>query len=351
VSLKRIELKALLFCLSVSSAMAQFSSAIQGTVTDTSGAVVPAVSVRVVNIASDVSRVAITSEEGLYRVLNLGPGTYRVTVEKVGFGAAERQNVPLGISETIKADFVLQIGEVTSKISVVEHSTVVETEQGRISGRVDRIQLQELPLNGRNVYNLLALTPGITGRGLSSSSGAGGTGLDSFSGETTPQINASGERSEGNTFTLDDTSINSEFVGGIANLTPNADSVEEIRVVSNNFSAAEGRSSGARIQAISKGGTNQFHGGASYYFQNNTLAARNEFEGASVPVFRRNQFAYNIGGPIRKNRTFFFNSYEGMRGSGARAQVVSVETPAFRDFVLNTRPNSIRALIRSPPNC
>ncbi|MCU1325636.1 MAG: Cna domain protein, partial [Bryobacterales bacterium] len=121
--------------------------------------------------------------------------------------------------------------------------------------------------------------------------------------------------------------------------------IEEVRVVSNNFSATEGRSSGARIQMISKSGTNAVHGGVSHYFQNNTLASRNVFESKGVSVFRRNQFGYFVGGPVKRNRTFFFTSYEGLRMSGARSAVITVETPAFRDWVKQALPNSIAAKV------
>jgi hypothetical protein len=116
-------------------------------------------------------------------------------------------------------------------------------------------------------------------------------------------------------------------------------------VVSNNFSAVDGRGSAARIQVISKAGSNSFHGGVSEYFQNNTLSSRNVFETNGVSVFRRNQFGYHVGGPIIRNRTFFFTSYEGLRQSGARSSVVTVETPAFRDWVIQTMPNSIAAKV------
>ena len=116
-------------------------------------------------------------------------------------------------------------------------------------------------------------------------------------------------------------------------------------MVSNNFSATEGRSTGARVQMISKAGSNTLHGGTSYYFQNNTLSSRTVFETNGVPVFRRNQFGYFVGGPVKKNRTFFFTSYEGLRSSGARSSVITVETPAFRDWVKQALPNSIAAKI------
>ncbi|HBY58311.1 MAG TPA: hypothetical protein DEH78_00710 [Solibacterales bacterium] len=163
-------------------------------------------------------------------------------------------------------------------------------------------------------------------------------------GDPAPAVRAAGQRSEANYYTVDDTSINSVSRGGTVNLTPSIDSVAEVRVVSHNFSAEDGRNSGAQVQVLTKSGTNEFHGTVSEYFQNNTLSSRNMFE-AAVPVFRSHQFGYSVGGPLVKNRTFFFHSYEGLRRSGARASISTVETPQFRDFVARTRPNSIAAKI------
>lgn len=320
---------------------AQFNSSIQGTVTDASQAAIADAPVLVANTTTGVTRKAITSVEGLYRVLSLAPGTYTIVVEKPGFLTTQQAGVTVGTNETVRADFTLQVGSLSEKVTVEGTSPLVETEQGRVSGQIDRRQLNDMPLNTRNLYNLLALQPGMTGRGLSAGYGTGSPG-DSFAGESGPAINASGQRTEANSYTLDDTSVNSEARGGIANLTPNPESVQEVRVVSNNFSAVDGRSTGAQIQLISKSGANDLHGGVSYYFQNNTLASHNEFE-AATPVFRRNLFGYTVGGPIIKNRTFFFTSYEGLRQSGGRAQSVVVETPQLRNYVLATRPNSIAA--------
>jgi hypothetical protein len=328
--------------LSTLPASAQFSSAIQGTVTDSQQGVVSDAAVRVTNTTTGVTRLAATSGDGVYRVLSLGPGEYRVEIEKAGFVKAQRETVNLGISETLRLDFALEVSGVQENVTVATQAPLVETEQGRVSGRVDRLQLQEMPLNGRNLYNLIALQPGVTGRGVSSTFGAGGSGNDSFSGESAPRINASGQRDEANSFTVDDTSTNGVARGGITNLTPNSESVEEVRVVANNFSAVDGRNSGAQIQVITKAGTNEFRGSGSHYFQNDKLSARNVFETA-VPGFKKNQFGYTLGGPIVRNRVFFFTSYEGLRQSGARGSSFTVETPEFRNFVLNTRPNSIAA--------
>jgi hypothetical protein len=323
-------------------AYCQFNSSIQGVVNDNSAAVISGATIRITNVATGVAREVTTSDEGLFRVLSLGPGSYRIIVQKQGFQSVERSAVPLGISETVRVDLTMPIGAMSEKVTVEARAPLVETEQGRISGRVDQMQLRDLPLNGRNLYNLIALQPGILGKGYSASLGVGGSANDSFAGEANPVAYASGQRTEANSFTLDDSGVNSIARGGITNLTPNADSVEEVRVVANNFSAVDGRNSGAQIQVISKSGTNQFHGGASYYFQNNTLASHSEFE-TKVPVFRRNQFAWNLGGPVIRNRTFFFTSFEGLRQSGARGAVGTVETPQFRDYVLKNRPSTIAA--------
>jgi hypothetical protein len=328
--------------LSILPVVAQFNSAIQGVVNDPSSAVVPGAAVRITNIETGVVREAETSTDGLYRALSLGAGFYRVEVSREGFRSARRDRVEVGISETVRVDFELAVGSVSENITVSSQAVAVETEQGRVSGRIDRTQLNDIPLNGRNLYNLIALQPGIVGRGISSAQGAGGAGNDAFSGEAGPQAFSSGQRTEANSFTVDDSSVNSAARGGITNLTPSADSVEEVRVVANNFSAVEGRNAGAQIQVITKSGTNTLHGTVSHYFTNNTLASRSVFEPA-VPVFRRNQFGYTVGGPVVKNRTFFFHSYEGLRQSGARGAIVSVETPEFRDWVTRTHPNSIAA--------
>ena len=344
----------LLIVFAEPAALAQFNSAIQGAITDPSSAVVAGATVRVTNAGTGVSREVLTNGEGFYRILSLGAGAYRIEVSKVGFNAAESARVEIGISETARVDFSLRLGTISEKVTVTSQAVAVETEQGRVSGRIDRTQLNDLPLNGRNLYNLIALQPGIVGKGISSALGAGGSGNDAFSGEAGPQAYSSGQRTESNSFTVDDSSVNSAARGGITNLTPSADSVEEVRVVANNFSAVEGRNSGAQIQVITKTGGNSFHGGASYYFTNNTLASHSVFEPV-VPVFRRNQYGYVIGGPIVRNRTFFFHSFEGLRQSGARGAIASVETPQFRDWVIQNRPNSIAAkLLRdfapvSPP--
>jgi hypothetical protein len=324
--------------------MAQYSSSIQGIVSDRSGAVVPEALVTVANEATGVARTMTTSGDGFFRVVDLGPGKYDVAVNRPGFQTSEQRGVALAASETVRVNVTLELGSVSEKVSVEAQVPQVETEQGRISGNITAEELRQLPLNGRNLYNVLALEPGISGRGLASTFGAGGGGTnnDSFAAENQPEMYASGQRVESNSYMIDDMSVNSLARGGVANLTPNPDSIAEVRVVANNFSAVNGRGSGGQVEMISKSGTNSLHGGASEYFQNNTLADRNEFE-ATVPVFRRNEFNGFLGGPVKKNRIFFFTSYDGLRQGGARAQVYNIETSQFANYVEQSRPNSIAA--------
>lgn len=325
---------------------AQFSSSIEGNVTDSTGAVVPGAKVTVTNNGTGLSRGITTSGEGFYRVVNLGLGRYTVSVEHAGFRPSEQRDVRLAASETARVNFTLEVGNVGEKITVEAQTPQVETEQGRVSGQIETQQIKEMPLNGRNLFNLLALQPGVSGRGVAATFGAGGGGSnnDGFAAENQPEVYASGQRVESNSYSLDDSSVNSAARGGVSNLTPNPDSIAEVRVVSNNFSALNGRSSGGQIELVTKSGTNSFHGGATEFFENNTLSSRNEFE-AKTSVFRRNEFGYYIGGPVIRNRTFFFTSFEGLRQSGARGQIYTVETAQFRDYVVTNYPNSIAAKV------
>src|SRR5262249_52808836 len=143
----------------------QFNSGIQGTVTDSTGAVVPMATIRVTNPATGIARQTTTSAEGVYFIVSLGPGRYQVTAEKPGFAKVEQNGVELSVSETIRVDLALQVGTSAASVTVAGRASLVETEQGRISGRIDGLELRELPLNGRNLYTLIALQPGITGTG------------------------------------------------------------------------------------------------------------------------------------------------------------------------------------------
>ncbi len=252
-----------------------------------------------------------------------------------GFVTAEQEAVTLGVDEVRKVDFTLAVGSVIETVNVTAQPTVLETEQGRISGQITSTELKELPIPNRNVFNLLSLQPGVTGRSL---------GTDNVGGSSTPQVNANGNRVDANSTTVDDMNANSISRGGRSEVTPNIETVAEVRVVSNNFSAEQGRNMGAQVSVVTKSGTNEFHGTVWNFHRNNKFESRNFFD-ASVPVYRRNQFGYGVGGPIVRNRAFFHTTYEGLRQSGSSSATATVETPQLRDYVLQTRPNSIAAYI------
>ena len=320
--------------LAVTLFYAQFGSGIQGNVADQSGAIVPGTRIIVTNVDTGVSRETVSSEDGLYRVPSLSPGTYKVQASKDGFGGTEH-TVVVSANEIRRVDFKLTVGNLVETASVSVQAPILETEEGRISGHIETKELKELPIPNRNVFNLLSLQPGVSGRSLST---------DNVGGSSTPAVNANGMRVDSNSFTVDDMNANSISRGGRSEVTPNLETVAEVRVVSNNFSAVQGRNMGTQISVVTKSGSNEFHGSVWDYHRNNKLQSRSFFN-PIVPVSRRNQFGYGLGGPIIKNRTFFYTTYEGLRSSGTSISTATVETPQLRDYVTRTRPNSIAAYV------
>jgi hypothetical protein len=331
---------AVLFFLTTGLAVCQFDYAIQGLVTDASGSVVPNAAIHVVNVDTGIARDVRTAQDGLYRVLSLGPGNYQARAEASGFRTLTRNGIQLGLTDTARVDFALEVGDMSQSVSVATQASDVQTEQVSFSNTISQREISEVPMNGNNVLELLALQPGVTGRAFRY-----GGGVDSnapFGSHPTVSINANGARTDSNSFTVDGASVNGVADGGTVVIQPNPDSVQELRVNLNTYSAEYGRNSGAQVEIITKGGTNQFHGGAFDQFTNNTLSSRVEFE-AHTPIFRRNQFGYNLGGPIFRNRLFFFTSYDGLQGTGGRGAVATVETPQFTDYVKTAFPDSLAA--------
>ena len=185
--------------------LAQFGSGIQGTVVDNSGAVIPNVRVVVTNVETGVTREVVSSDVGVFRVTSLGAGTYSVKATKEGFLASQPVSVELAANEIRKVDFAMAVSGVAETVNVAAQAEALETEQGRISSQINSTQLKELPIPNRNIVNLMALQPGVTGRSL---------GNELLGSDATPQFNANGMRSDGNSYTLDDSNINSISRGG-----------------------------------------------------------------------------------------------------------------------------------------
>ncbi len=314
--------------------------AIQGTITDPTEAVLVGATVRVTNQETGEQRTTATNDSGVYRVVSLAPGRYDVSVEMQGFGTAVRRNVLLPVGGSVRLDIQLQPGTLQEIVDVVASVADLQAERAVITAVVEEKKVSDLPLQFRNVFQLAALQPGITGLA---------SGADFLVAEYGHGLNASGLRASAHHATLDGATISGVPWGGTVLIIPNPESVEEFQVVANNPSAEYGRNAGMITSVVTKSGTNELHGSIFWYHRNDNLRARNVFE-AVVPEFRRHDFGYSLGGPIRKDKTFFFTTYEGIRQLTGRGALAVVETRAFADLVQRTRPNSIAArLMRDYP--
>ena len=336
----------LLFSLTTSMpATAQFNSSIEGTVTDASGAVVADVNIRAVNESTGLEFATKTSVNGYYRVPTLPAGQYRVEASKEGFDTAVQSGVILEVAKVQAVPLQLRVGQVTTKVNVTEAPPIVETSEAVISELTTAQQVLALPLGGRNALNVIAQTPGVTGSGLvSDRAGAN----DIFNAANAPSVTANGQRGSSNGFYIDDTSVNDNPDGGSAKLSPNVESIQEIRVSVNNYSAQYGRNSSILTQMTTKSGTNQIHGSLFEYHTDNKLTARNVFQntpnpitGRIIPVSRRNEFGGSVGLPIRRDHTFVFGSYDQLKSAQAFSGTYTVETPDFTNFMQSNFPNSI----------
>ncbi|MGH9722729.1 MAG: carboxypeptidase regulatory-like domain-containing protein, partial [Bryobacteraceae bacterium] len=327
-------------------ATAQFTSGIEGTVRDPVQAAVPGAGVIVINEATRVTLRVKSGENGLFRILQLPPGAYRVEVRHTGFQSWVQSGIALEGNELRTLYPVLAVGEQRQTVEVTAVGAAVETGLSKVSRSIETKTIETAPMVGRNIYGgVAALAPGITGSGMlfGGASGSGSLNQDSFQTEPGFQINAGGQRQEANEYQIDGASANGNSRDGIVNITPEPDTVSEIRVSANTFSAEKGRNSGALIEVYTKSGANQLHGTLSEFHSNNRLTARTVFQNR-IPVFRRNEFGFTAGGPIVKDRTFVFGGLYLLRSSDSRTDVVRVETPEFRQFVQRTFPNSLANL-------
>ncbi|HEX8353657.1 MAG TPA: carboxypeptidase regulatory-like domain-containing protein, partial [Pyrinomonadaceae bacterium] len=379
-ALFRATLCALVLLSLAATARAQFRAAVQGTVTDPSGAVVPAAALTLRNNETGRTQTATSGDEGFYRISELPPGSSTLTVEKAGFKKTTFESLTVGAEQVQGVDVVLTAGEVAETVTVTDAQTAaLETENANISKGITAQEVRQLPQFGRDPYELLRLTPGVFGQGARSGSGGavglpnqtgpGGSNRAIFQAENQPQISANGQRVSANNYQIDGTSVNSLTFGGAAVVTPNQESVKEVRVIANVYSAEYGRNSGAQVLTVSQNGTNVFHG--SLFLKNNSpgLNAFNKYGGYNNAPAQRvnqhlNQYGGSIGGPIpfprfgegrppgfglARDRAFFFFSYEGLRSNNTDTVNAFVETPEFRQLIQQTRPGSIAARILNAP--
>jgi hypothetical protein len=294
-----------------------FRGSIQGTVTDSSGAAIPGARVKVFSSGTGLSRSLGTNDQGAYVANELPLGTYSVTVEKQGFRTTTLNGIPVSVGSPARADIKLDAGTVQEVVQVNADVPLVETTSNNSGGTIDASMASELPINGGDYTKLVELVPGSTSDPNGSTESAGSYGLFSLN----------GNRGRSNNYLLDGTdmndgyrnlpSINQAGVWGAPSTILPVDALAEIPVTGNP-EAEFGRSSGATVNIVTKSGTNAFHGSAFEYFRNDSLTARNYFNTTDQPKnsFTNHQFGGAAGGPIVRDKAFFYLAYEGQRESG-----------------------------------
>ncbi len=287
--------------------MAQGTADIIGTVKDNSGSVVPNAKVTVKNTGTNLTRVQQTTGAGEYSFTLLPVGDYTITVEVKGFKTTEeRQSIATG--DRARVDLALQVGEVTQTVEVAEQAVALQTDSSTVGGLVTNRAVQDLPVNGRNFIRLVQLAPGAT-ESVQSSLGAGNRPDDR---RQTSSVSANGQNDSANNFLLDGMDNNERAIATII-VKPSIDAEQEVRVDTNLYPAETGRAGGAVINIITKSGSNNFHGSLFEFLRNDLFDAKNFFNTAAKPEYRQNQFGGSVGGPIIKDKTFFFADYEGFR--------------------------------------
>jgi len=294
------------------------SGTISGTVKDPQGAVIGGATVTIKNLDTQLQRQVSTDSKGYYRVVGIPVGHYEVRSERQGF-KVEVSNLTLTVAEEAVVNFSMEVGSVNEQVTVTSGGAEVETTNSTMSGLVDEKKIRDLPLNGRDMAQLVLLEPGVVNSRSSVQSSNTGRGT---------RFSVAGSRPSQNLFQLDGTTINDALnntPGSAQGLLVGVETVKEFRVLTSTYSAEYGRATGGVFLAITKSGTNNFHGSAFEFLRNDNLDARNFFDRAK-PEFKRNQFGFTVGGPVMlpfgegkhvgyngKNKTFFFASYEGLR--------------------------------------
>jgi hypothetical protein len=310
-----------------------FYGSIQGAALDTSGAVVPGVDVTITNLGTGDHQAAKTDNNGNYRFLNLIPGQYSLTFQKTGFQKFERANFTLDVQAALRIDAAMQVGQVTQTVEITSATPLLDTEDASVSQVIEAAVVQDTPINGRNVDNLIALTAGVIPQNgtvmATTNNGNGGSG--------TGEANASnysigGGASNQNAIVLNGVTINRPD-GDSAALVPTQDAVQEFRVDTNNLPPDSGRTAGGAIIESTKSGSNAFHGGLYDYFRNTVLNANAFFNNQTTPrtkrgEFNQNQYGAFLGGPIKKDKIFFYLAEEITDNRVAAPSTFSVPTQA-----------------------
>lgn len=332
----------LVLFLATASGYAQFNANVQGTVTDPKGAVVPGAPVTLVNAATGVMQRAVSNASGLYRFDSLAPGDYAVSTTVQGF-APVSVTFTLTTDETRDVLLTLAIESASSTVTVTTAEPLLDTSDSRFEQTLDTTALTDLPLPGRNPTNVITIAPGVTGLGGQASPGTANS--TNFAPENWVNASANGRGANGNQYVVDGMDVTSSIRPGVINLTPNADTVQEVSVQTNTYTVDYGRASSIQTVMTTKSGSNQFHGLLSDYYTAQQLTARGEF-GVPQPTplnpYHVDNMSFTAGGPVIPRKQFFFyvgyEPYLSLASNGS--SLVSYEAPEFLAFAKTAEPNS-----------
>src|SRR5450631_127954 len=314
---------------------------ISGTVTDSSARVIGKVQIKITNIATGVSREITTNDEGVYSAPNLQAGTYQAQFSSQGFKSETRSGIELTVGASVVVDLTLTVGALRESVVVQSEVPAVQISTSDISAVVNATTVRELPLNGRSWTDLAQLQPGVnaihTQPDFSAGTDRGNRGFGQ-------QLTISGARPQQNNYRLDGVSLNdyaNGAPGSVLGGSLGVDAIEEFSVITSNYEADYGKTSGGVVNAITRSGTNQIHGSAYEFLRNSKFDAKNYFDDPTQPIppFKRNQFGGTLGGPIVKNHTFFFADFEAIRQSKGITTVATVPSAAARGGTLCSSPD------------
>ncbi|MGC2196326.1 MAG: carboxypeptidase regulatory-like domain-containing protein, partial [Terriglobales bacterium] len=317
-SLKATQVLLAIFCLVCSTLLSAQSTGgrILGRVSDPTGALLANVKVTLVNQDTGVSREGVSDSDGVYNFVEIPVGTYRLEFDLPGFKKNVRKDVLLQVNQVVTLNTTMQVGEAKEVVEVTSEAPLVDTTSTSLGTVVNDRAIAQLPLNQRDTYQFLSLQPGVSSQ----------TGADLYFGSNdVGSVSVNGGRGRANNFSVNGGDANDMFAN-LPTVQPSPDSVEEFRILTNTFDAEYGRNSGSVVNVVTKSGTNQFHGNVYEFHRNRPLNARGYFD-TTKPAFIMNQFGGTLGGPIKKDQTFFFGSYEGLR----RRQGQSGDTVAVPD--------------------
>ncbi len=289
-----------------------------GRVADPSGAVLPSAKVTLTNQATGVSRDTTTTASGDYGFVEVAPGTYQVAFELTGFKKNVQKDVIVDINQVVTLNSTMQIGAQQETVEVTSEVAQVDTTSTQLGAVINDRSINELPLNTRDTYQFLQLQPGVQSQ-------LGSSGSTFYGTDDPGSVSVNGGRTRANNFSVNGGDANDQFAN-LPTVQPTPDSVAEFRVITNTFDAEYGRNSGSVVNVVTKSGTNSYHGDVYEYFRNTVLNAQGYFN-TTRPQLNQNQFGGTFGGPVKKDRTFFFLSYEGRRiRQGQPGQLINVLT-------------------------